>query len=111
MYIKIQKVINEDIDNMLKDISKTYEIDYIELKKKYSPLQNLTNNEPVVIDGPKKRGRKKKVKEEFVEAEEFIYKDVTYLVDEKNIVYTNNLETPTIIGEKLVDGTIKFYKS
>jgi hypothetical protein len=107
---KIQTVINEDISNMLKDISLTYKLDYAELKQKYSPL-NKQNAIETVVDEPKKRGRKKKIKEEFVEAEEFVYKDITYLVDGKNIVYTNSLDMPTIIGEKLVDGTIKFYKS
>jgi hypothetical protein len=109
MFGKIQKIINEDIDIMLKDISENYKLDYEELKIKYLPLNKIDT--VVELDGPKKRGRKKKVKEEFIEAEEFVYKDITYLVDGKNIVYTNNLDKPTIIGEKLIDGTIKFYKS
>jgi len=97
---KIQNILNEELENMLKDISKTYKLDFLELKQKYMPN-----------DLPKKRGRKKKLKEEFIEAEEYVYKGETYLVDNKNLIYTNNLESPTIIGEKLVDGTIKFYKS
>lgn len=101
---KIQNIINEDIENILKDISKTYKINFIELKQKY------INNNDVKNDLPKKRGRKKKLKEEFIEAEEYVYQNEIYLVDNKNLIYKNDLESPTIIGEKLVDGTIKFYK-
>ena len=60
---------------------------------------------------PQKRGRKKKEKEEFIETEECEYRGQVYLVDKKNIVYTNNMDSPTIVGERLVDGTIKFYSS
>jgi hypothetical protein len=100
---KIQNIINEDIEGMLKDIAKTYKINFVELKQKY-----IIND--IKSDLPKKRGRKKKLKEEFIEAEEYVYKGETYLVDNKNLIYKNDLESPTVIGEKLVDGTIKFYK-
>lgn len=60
---------------------------------------------------PQKRGRKKKEKEEFIETEECEYDGKVYLVDKKNVVYTNNMESPTIIGQRLVDGTIKFYNN
>jgi hypothetical protein len=100
---KIQTIINDDIESMLRDISKTYKINFVELKQKY-----IIND--IKVELPKKRGRKKKLKEEFIEAEEYIYKGETYLVDNKNLIYKNDLESPKIIGEKLVDGTIKFYK-
>jgi hypothetical protein len=59
----------------------------------------------------KARGRKKKTKDEFVSTTEFQYNGITYLIDQKNNVYTYNIESPTFIGEKLVDGTIKFVNS
>lgn len=57
---------------------------------------------------PKKRGRKKKMKEELIETEEYEYNGVTYLVDGENNVYTYNIDQPTLIGTKLIDGRIKF---
>jgi hypothetical protein len=60
-------------------------------------------------DLPKRRGRKKKQKEEFIEAEEYVYNGTTYLVDSKNVVYTNNIDAPTVVGERLIDGSLKFY--
>lgn len=57
---------------------------------------------------PKKRGRKKKQKEELIETEEYDYNGITYLVDSDNNVYTYNVEQPVLVGTKLVDGRVKF---
>lgn len=94
----------KNLEKLLEDISKTYSIDYDELKDKYIGKKDQ-------VSVPKKRGRKKKQKEEFIEAEEFEYEGVTYLVDDKNNVYTNNVEAPNLVGEKLVNGSIRFYNA
>lgn len=103
--ILIDKEANKKLDTILNDISKDYKLDYLELKNKYTNNDSKTNDTI-----PKKRGRKKKIKEEFIEAEEYEYEGKIYLVDNKNTVYTNNLESPSVVGEKLINGSIKFYK-
>ena len=62
-----------DLQRVLLDISLQYGINFNELKEKY-----------LKPDVAKKRGRKKKMKEEFIDAEEYDYQGVTYLVDNKN---------------------------
>jgi len=105
---QLNNIYVQELDSILKDISEKYNLDYFELKNKY--IENKEKQVKVQSE-PKKRGRKKKIKEEYVEMEEYIYNDLTYLIDSKNIVYTNDIEAPRIIGEKLVDGNIKFYKN
>jgi hypothetical protein len=39
----------------------------------------------------------------------FNYQGVDYLVDNKNNVFTFNIDNPTVVGIKLIDNTIKFY--
>lgn len=58
----------------------------------------------------KKRGRRKKSKDEFLETEEYEFEGVTYLVDAQNLVYTYNIEAPVFVGHRLADGTIKLLK-
>lgn len=88
-------------DNVLHDIALTYNIDYTELHDKYMPKYF----EPTV---KKKRGRKKKEKEEFIEMTKYEYKGIYYLIDNNNIIYSNDVNHPRLLGEKLIDGTIKF---
>lgn len=107
---KIIDKITENLEEMLKDISITYSLDFEELKTKYINKPNETIIIEQQVEVPKKRGRKKKQKEEYIEAEEIEFEGKTYLVDDKNNVYTNNIDFPTLIGEKLVNGNIKFYK-
>lgn len=57
---------------------------------------------------PKKTYQKKK-KQDYVETEEVSYDGTKYLVDAKNQVYTYNIEKPLMVGERLVDGSIKFF--
>ena len=103
----------KEIDSLLKDIATRYELEYSELRSLYLPESKmyLCKEESQKKPVPLKRGRKKKEKEEFIEAEECEHQGRVYLVDKKNIVYTNNIESPTIVGERLVDGTIKFYNN
>ena len=87
------------LETILRDISETYSISLEALKEKYISESKTS----------KKRGRKKLVKEEYIETEEFMYCGITYLVDNNNLVYTNDIESPVLIGERLVDGTVKRY--
>jgi len=101
---RVGVALEKEIECMLVDISKNYKLDIQELKARYMPVI-----EPAQVPVPKKRGRKKKQKEEYIEAEEYEYEGDTFLVDDKNTVYTNNIDAPRIVGERLVDGTIHFY--
>ena len=134
MFTKMKSMVEEELVNVLKDISVTYELDFDELCTKYvfskeSLLQSATSEQdqeepktPIkkkknptkaaiaeVPPAPKKRGRKKKDKDELVKMEEYEYEGVVYLVDEKNNVYKNDVDNPVFLGEKLVDGTIKLH--
>lgn len=93
-------------NDLLVKISNDYNLDYNELVDKYiGPGGSAMIGSS---DAPKKRGRKKKQKDEFIRTEEYEYDGVKYLLDENNNVYTYNIEKPKLVGEKLVDGTVRF---
>jgi hypothetical protein len=109
----------EHTNQLLKTIASDYKIDQDELIEKYGLFAlnieiGKSKKKQSAVAGssqnaePKKRGRKKKHKEELIETEEFEYNGVTYLVDGNNNVYTYNIEQPVHIGTKLIDGRIKF---
>ena len=115
----INHIVEKEIESLITRISVDYKIDLEDIKKRYELMfisslpvaESPTVEEPceTPLEAPKKqRGRKKKVKDEFIETKEYTYNGVTYLVDQKNNVYTYNVESPSLIGEKLVDGTVKF---
>ncbi len=125
--VKATKVLLEVLSNHVKNhtneilasISKDYNINIDELKEKYGskPItidigKNKKNKVTHGPDGlpiePKKRGRKKKQREELIETEEYEFDGVKYLVDNDNNVYTYNIEQPVFVGTKLIDGRIKF---
>lgn len=107
------------IHHMLSSVSKDYNINFDELNEKYGSI-------PITIDigkskkskithgpdgspiEPKKRGRKKKQREELIETQEYVFNGVKYLVDNDNNVYTHNIDQPVYVGTKLIDGRIKF---
>ena len=43
--------------------------------------------------------------------EEYVFEDVTYLIDANNNVYSFDIEAPRLIGERFVDGTIHLFPS
>ena len=125
--LKATKVLLEVISHHVKShtndilamIAQEYDLDINELQEKYGSkpfaidlgkVKKKTSTQEA--DGaqsePKKRGRKKKPKEELIETEEYEYEGVTYLVDGDNNVYTYNVEKPVYIGTKLIDGRVKF---
>lgn len=103
-------LINQELDLILLDISKQYKLDYLELKNKYINNDTLIKNSIIEDTTPKKRGRKKKIKEDMIETVEYEYEGKEYLVDNKNVVYEYISGTPFIVGDKLVDGSINFIK-
>lgn len=110
--LKVNNLIENEIENLIKRISNDYKIDLEELKTKYDlPFIKITDDTVPIEKVKKQRGRKKKVNDEYISTTEYPYNGVTYLIDSKNNVYTYNIEEPKLIGEKLVDGTIKFSRS
>jgi hypothetical protein len=105
---------------LLKSVAENYNLDYEELLHKYGTMEisldlgkaRKKNELKTDADGkqtePKKRGRKKKFREELIETEEYEFNGVVYLVDNNNNVYSNNPEQPTLLGTKLIDGRVKF---
>jgi hypothetical protein len=117
----ISTYVREHTNNVIELLAKDYNLDCDELKGKYGKLspnieigKNKKKNQNG-LDGqcsePKKRGRKKKIREELIETEEYVFNGVTYLVDNDNNVYTYNVEQPVLIGTKLIDGRVKFLQS
>lgn len=94
---KIQTVIDDQLSIIIDEISEDFKLDGELLKNKYIQRQTI-----------KRRGRKKKPKENFIETETYKFNDKTYLVDSNNNVYTYNVNNPVLIGEKLINGNIKF---
>lgn len=111
--IEINKVVQRYLTLVLENISQKYGIDLEELKCHYIngdiELTNTSTDKPDAAVEKKKRGRKKKLKEELIETREYEFEGVKYLVDNDNNVYTYNIEAPVHVGEKLVDGTIAFF--
>ena len=105
----INGLVKEHLKLVLENIALTYNLNEQELKEKY--MGDQASSGSTVDNGAekKKRGRKKKQKDEFIEAEEYEYEGQKYLVDGSNNVYTYNIEEPTLIGERLVDGTVKLF--
>lgn len=104
----IMSQVNEQLQHTLSLISKDYDLPIEDLKLKYGTPLPLINKGNEVKKEAKKRGRKKKQKEEVIETEEYEYNDVVYLVDKENNVYTNDVNRPVLVGTKLVDGRIKY---
>jgi hypothetical protein len=104
---------------VLTKIANDYDLSLDDLLQEYGSLQpnielgrsKKKGTNTVKNTEPKKRGRKKKLKEELIETEEYEYNSVTYLVDNDNNVYTYNIDQPALIGTKLIDGRIKFLQT
>lgn len=104
MLAEINEIIVKQMGKILEDIAEAHNLNVSELKEKY-----LGQNSDLMAE-KKKRGRKKKQKDEMIETVEVEYEGSKYLVDSQNNVYTNNVNAPALVGERLVDGTIKFSK-
>jgi hypothetical protein len=89
---------------LLDKIAHDYQLDLEELKERYLPPMTIP------AKGKRKQGRPRKIDmDDYVETEEILYDNKLYLVDEKNNVYTYDLESPLVVGERLEDGRITFF--
>jgi hypothetical protein len=94
----MENAFNKKLSKILDEIAEKYNLDAEILKTQYIPSASAQ----------KKRGRRKKKTDEIIEMTEYIYENEKFLIDAKNTVYTFEPESPLVIGEKLIDGTIKF---
>lgn len=97
----LEKYMNDTIYDLVKRISTDFSLDFDEVIKKYNIPQK-----------PKKKtstASRKKVPSEFIEMAELDFEGTKYLIDNKtNNVYTYDVENPKLVGQKLVNGAIKF---
>lgn len=100
-------LVDSALENLVTKISVDYNLNVEELKSKY--LQGGKIEDPE-LSKPKKKGRKKKVSDNVIETVEYTFENIKYLVDKHNNVYTYNIESPTCVGKKLADGSVKFHK-
>lgn len=99
---EVSALLSKHLVTILEDVAKRYELDADELKERYMTAG-------VGDADKKKRGRKKKQKDEYIETVEVEFEGTKYLVDDQNNVYTHNIEAPALVGERLVDGTIRLF--
>lgn len=92
--------------NLVDKIALDYNLDANELKTKYG-LMAVPSAPEAPAPTPKPRAGRKKNKNEFTEMTKYIYNGESYLMDKQNNIYTYNLESPTLIGVKLVNGEVK----
>lgn len=102
-----QAFVNDKV-KLLKSIANDYNLDPRELIEKYVDSTEIT---PGALVKNKKHGQasSQKKRNEFVETEEFVHNGETFLIDNRNQIYTYNVERPMMVGERLADGTVKFF--
>jgi hypothetical protein len=94
--------------NLVDKIALDYNLDANELKTKYGLIAVPVAQPPEApAPTPKPRAGRKKNKNEFTEMTKYTYNGESYLMDKQNNIYTYNLESPTLIGVKLVNGEVK----
>lgn len=93
--------------NLVDKISLDYNLDANELKTKYGLVSAPPSAPEAPVASPKPRAGRKKNKNEFTEMTKYTYNGESYLMDKQNNIYTYNLESPTLIGVKLVNGEVK----
>lgn len=98
--------------NMIKNIARDYELNEEELIQRYvyndqNGNGSITNDGSLPVSSKRVFGTKKK-RNDCIETWEYEYNGITYLIDNKDNIYTYNIDKPLLIGDKLLDGTIKF---
>lgn len=106
---ELQKLVQRHLVGVLEDIANKYQLDAAELKSIYLDGDTDFAGSTEAQGEKKKRGRKKKQKDEFIEVEEYEYEGSKYLVDSQNNVYSHDVEQPVLVGERLVDGTVRLF--
>ena len=99
----ITDFVNTTLFGVLKKISQDYSLDINELCQKYDVVMLEEKKKPKV--------KKQKEQNDLIPMQEFMYEETKYLVDKKNNVYTYNVEKAIKIGQKLINGTVKFNKT
>lgn len=107
---EIQRLVQKHVTGILENISSKYNLDIEELRSLYLDGDVDFATSSTDVAEKKKRGRKKKQKDEFIEVEEYEYEGTKYLVDNQNNVYTHDVEQPILVGERLVDGTVRLFE-
>lgn len=146
----IFKMFKDELENMLQTISKTYDIDYDELKKLSFSNSNLAIQYGIrkrikrkidkdkqcmgrkidgeqctrsrrdhseyclshqknlkfgriddgkVITQENERKKKKNKGDDYIATKRKMIENITYLIDEKNNIYSYNIETPVLLGK------------
>ena len=98
MLKKVNRAMYESMRLLITKIASDYSLNPDDMIATYLP--SLTT--------PQSKKKKKTKEEDYIETEEFVYKGRTYLVDDNNVVYTNNINKPTIMGRRMPDGVIEF---
>jgi len=108
---EIQRLVQRHVAGILENISGKYNLDVEELRTLYLDGDvDFTPTNSTDVAEKKKRGRKKKQKDEYIEVEEYEYERNKYLVDSQNNVYTHDVDQPILVGERLVDGTVRLFE-
>ena len=96
----VHTYIHNEKKNLVFNICRDYNLDVGELLSKYIDTHKSTS-----------KGRKKKQvnTDDYIETEELEYNGMIYLVDKNNNVYTSNIEQPELVGQRLVNGAVKFF--
>lgn len=108
-------LIYEELENVLQQIATDYKLDFNTLMTKYAVTYSQQAGAGIEkVGGGGGKNKKTKTKttsscnDDYIETEEFEYNGKKYLVDTNNIVYTNDVDRPMVVGERLVNGSIKF---
>ena len=78
------------LENVLRDISSTYNINFDELVERYCNHVR----------------KYKKNNEDCIEAQEFVYNDLQYYIDKNNILYQITSDGICIAGKRHPDGSV-----
>ena len=107
MDIMVDDVINQikllmynECSDLIKKISEKYTLNENEVLHTFFP-----DNEKEIVK--KKRGRKKKTQDNFINVHSDIIDGKKVLIDDDNIVYNNNIHNPLIIGKMNKEGKIE----
>lgn len=107
----LHQAFTTDKITLLKNIARDYDLNEEELIQRYMcNEQNGFHNTNVsqLSSSSKKQFGTRKKRNDCVETWEYEYNGITYLIDNKDNIYTYNIDKPLLIGDKLLDGTIKF---
>jgi hypothetical protein len=95
----ISSLIYDELSNVFQQVATENKLDYNMLMQRYA--------NKYLVSSSKQKRKKKEQHDEEIATEEYEYNGTTYLIDQNNIIYTYDLNHPRIVGERLIDGTVK----